>query len=139
MTDIGFYRPKQLVPLTTSYKQLHAVMRRTYPPTGRCEWCGSTGRKTQLAIGHEDGYTTNPADWFELCVQCHTFFDGRLNARPMRGEANGRAKLCKDDVKEIRSLYAGGGYSQPRLAERFGVTHVLIGKIVRRELWKEVV
>jgi ribosome-binding protein aMBF1 (putative translation factor) len=122
---------------STAYKQLHIWMNRTHPRIGRCEFCG-TERKTCYAIGAR-GYTRDRADWFELCYPCHTRLDGRQNARPQRGVANGRAKLCEDDVREIRALYAAGGWSQPQLARRFGVTHPLIGKIVRRELWKEVV
>jgi len=52
-----------------------------------------------------------------------------------RGEANGRAKLTEDNVREIRVRYALGNVSQTVLAREFGVTQGLIGHVVRRRNW----
>lgn len=46
-------------------------------------------------------------------------------------------KLTPEQVKEIRSL-AEGGETHFNLAVRFGVTPVTIGRIVRRQTWKDV-
>jgi len=55
-----------------------------------------------------------------------------------KGEANGSAILTRDDVIEIRELWATGEYLQRELAEMFGISEGAIGHIVRRETWKEV-
>jgi hypothetical protein len=59
-------------------------------------------------------------------------------AAPSKGEAHGRSKLTRDDVKRIRMLYATGEYLQAELGEMFGVTGATIGQVVRRETWKHV-
>ena len=57
--------------------------------------------------------------------------------RPCRGEANGRALLTADDVREIRRL--AGPRNQRELGRQFGTSATNIGRIVRRETWAEVV
>lgn len=44
----------------------------------------------------------------------------------------GRAALTADEEAEIRRIYAGGGISQSRLGELFGVGHTTIGRVVGR-------
>lgn len=53
------------------------------------------------------------------------------------GERNAKAKLTRQEVCEIRRLYVrqSSEFGTVALANRFGVSNVLIGKIVRRELW----
>lgn len=53
------------------------------------------------------------------------------------GERNGRAKVCEDDVKNIRALYESG-VSQIKLADMFGITQVAVSKIIRRVTWANV-
>lgn len=55
-----------------------------------------------------------------------------------QGTKNGRSKLTEDDVIRIRSLWATGRHSKQALGRQFNVTGVLIGKIVRRELWSHI-
>lgn len=55
-----------------------------------------------------------------------------------RGEQNGASKLRKNQVQEIRKLYAQGTNSQRALAKTFGVAQSIIGAIVRREIWQHV-
>jgi len=54
------------------------------------------------------------------------------------GTRNYNAKLDDEKIREIRRLYASGGYSQQNLAARYGVSQVCIGAIVRCETWKHV-
>lgn len=54
-----------------------------------------------------------------------------------KGERNGRAKLSREDVVEIRRLLAAG-LSQEKVAKRFGVWQTNIGRIARRETWPDV-
>ena len=63
--------------------------------------------------------------------------DRRLRKRTAVGEFNGASRLSEQDVREIRKLYKDG-YSQPKLAEKFKLSAGHIGRIVRREVWKQV-
>lgn len=61
---------------------------------------------------------------------------GRDPRRPQWGEKNGRAKLAKDDLPEIRRLRAEG-WSQQRIADKFGVGQTVISGILRGLYWRE--
>jgi hypothetical protein len=58
-------------------------------------------------------------------------------ARP-RGEAVTTAKLTEQQVRDIRERYASGGINQYQLADEYGVTQVLISRIIRRKVWRHV-
>lgn len=47
------------------------------------------------------------------------------------GQRNPAAKLSDNEVARIRLAYAQGGYTQAQLAERFGVAHQTVSKLVR--------
>src|SRR5262245_55405966 len=51
------------------------------------------------------------------------------------GERNPRARLTRDQVEEMRALYAAGGWSFKRLAARYGVTTMTAHRAVRRHSW----
>ncbi len=53
-----------------------------------------------------------------------------------RGERSGTAKLTQAQVNEIRQMFATGAYTKKALAERFPVSDVMVGKIVRGEWWR---
>jgi len=55
-----------------------------------------------------------------------------------KGEKHGMVKLTKEQVKEIRAIYAAGGISQLNLGKTFGVSERQIGRIVHKEGWKHV-
>jgi len=48
------------------------------------------------------------------------------------------SKLCADDVKLIREMYASGGFTQKQLADIFGIHHSAVSYIVREKRWKQV-
>jgi len=52
-----------------------------------------------------------------------------------RGENNPNHKLTWEDVKEIRTLYRTGKYSQRALANLFSISQRNINRIVRYFLW----
>ena len=54
--------------------------------------------------------------------------------RMVRGEAHHNAKLNDAKVEEILRLREEG-WTQQALGEKFGVSHVLIGMVVRGEIW----
>lgn len=58
--------------------------------------------------------------------------------RIARGSRSPMAKLTESDVRAIRSLYAAGGWTHRRLAERFGVSDGAIQHVVDRKNWKHV-
>jgi len=55
-----------------------------------------------------------------------------------RGTEHHAAKLTPDDVREMRRLYAEGGWSYSQLGKRFGVNTSAAYKIVKRLLWKHL-
>lgn len=54
------------------------------------------------------------------------------------GSKNGISKLNEKKVRRIRSIYRSTNFSQRKLARQFRVSHILIGKIIRKELWTHV-
>lgn len=83
----------------------------------------------------------NPA---HLCVgtrsknmaDCHARGRSRIPSTRMTGESNGSAKLTSDAVRIIREGLSAG-VTQQRLADRFGVSQALIGRINRGEIWND--
>lgn len=55
-----------------------------------------------------------------------------------KGEANGNARLTRQQVIEIRELAVAGEHTQRELGELFGVSNQAISAIVRRETWQHV-
>ena len=60
---------------------------------------------------------------------------GRHTALKLRGEAKGGAKLCDDDVREIRRRYGQGSTSYLKLAKVYGVSKTTIERIVQGKRW----
>jgi hypothetical protein len=79
----------------------------------------------------------NPAHLF-LGTLADNDLDRDKKGRLSWGERTNTAKLSIQDVKEIRSLYDTGNYSQSKLANIYGVQKAAIGKICRRENWKRI-
>jgi hypothetical protein len=48
------------------------------------------------------------------------------------GESNPAAKVTDQQAEEIKRLYAAGGISQQRLAERYGLEQTSVSYIIRR-------
>lgn len=55
----------------------------------------------------------------------------------LRGEQGPNSTLTKEQVKEIRRLYATGKYSQREIGEMFGVVQQNVSNVVRRQTWIE--
>lgn len=54
-----------------------------------------------------------------------------------RGERNGRARITWLIAREIRRLYAAGGISQQKLADKFGMGQPTVSQIIRNEIWRD--
>lgn len=78
----------------------------------------------------------NPAHLF-LGTNAENSADMVAKHRHAAGVRNGRAKLTEDDVREIRECIREGD-SQRHVAQRFGVSQVLVGLIARRKSWRNV-
>ncbi len=62
--------------------------------------------------------------------------DKDLQGRTARGGRNASAKLTEDDVRELRRDWSEGVWATKKeAAAYFGVTDVLIGKVLRGEVW----
>lgn len=70
----------------------------------------------------------------------HSWEVGDRRITVARGVDSGNAKLDDQKVKEIRNLHTVDPqtYSQRALAERYGVSHVAIGCILRGTTWTHV-
>lgn len=58
--------------------------------------------------------------------------------RIARGSKHGSSILCEKDVLEIRKLYLSGNYTQRELAKIFKISQPVIGKIIKRQLWRHI-
>lgn len=64
--------------------------------------------------------------------------DRKRDGTEMMGEVNPKAKVNPDAVRDIRRLYAAGGWTYERLGERYGLYHSTIGRIVRGIYWPDI-
>lgn len=55
----------------------------------------------------------------------------------LSGSDHPQARLNEEQVAEIRAAYATGDATQYELAADFDVSQVTVGRIVRREIWKD--
>lgn len=93
-------------------------------------------------VNHKNGNRAdNRVANLEFCTRSqnvtHSFRILGRKANSARGERNSNHKLTAAQVVEVRRLYEQG-LTQEALGLRYGVAESTIGKIVRRERWKEV-
>jgi len=97
-----------------------------------------------IHVNHKDGdKANNRVDNLEWCTATMNAWHAYhiLNIHPfhyVKGEQHYAAKLTKDQVLEIRRLYATGLYTQTKLAELFPVNIAAINHIVTRKRWKHI-
>lgn len=75
-----------------------------------------------------------------LCHDCHvekSRTDGSRTKNILRGERVGSSKLTEDNVCVIKRLLREG-YTQRKIAARFGVHRVTIGDIARGRTWSHI-
>lgn len=53
-----------------------------------------------------------------------------------KGETNPSAKLTSKIIQEIRETYDKGGVSQQSLGMKYGISQVMVSKIVRKANWR---
>jgi len=120
-------------------KKVHQLVALAFlgPPPGRI---GS--RRDEWQINHKNGIRTDArAENLEWCHPIdnmrHSYVTG-IRDGSSRGIKNGRARLTENDIREIRALYAAGGWTAKALGERFGVGHSTIWLITQGVTWSHV-
>ena len=76
----------------------------------------------------------NPAHLF-LGTDADNHRDMEEKGRIARGAKNGSAKLTREEVREIRKLYATGRHSQRTLARQFSISPAHLCDIVNKKRW----
>lgn len=76
----------------------------------------------------------NPYHLF-LGTNADNVADSARKGRRAKGEKNGSSKLTKEEVLDIRDLYATGEWTQQELADEFGVSNPAISYLLSRRTW----
>jgi len=99
----------------------------------------------QHQVNHKNGNKSDNRvenlEWVTASENIRHAFDilGReATIAPSKGEANGRAKVTRRDVKRIRKLYKNGDRTQRELAVMFGIGTSTVSNIIRRETWHHI-
>ena len=82
----------------------------------------------------DNSLCVNPDHLF-LGTKADNNADMAAKGRSASGERNGAHKLTEKNVKDIRERYAKGGVTHRLLAKDYNVSHVLIGYVIRQEIW----
>ena len=77
----------------------------------------------------------NPAHLF-LGTHADNMTDKVSKCRQSKGETHNTAKLTAAQVREIRFAYATRQMTQQALADKYGVSRSLVGKIVNHKIWR---
>ena len=107
----------------------------------RLAWELTYGRipKGKLVCNHCDNSSCcNPKQLF-LGTNADNMRDMKNKGRRKNintGENNGRSKLTSKQIVKIRKMYNSGKYLQREIGDKFNVTQVMIGYIVRKDNWK---
>lgn len=84
-------------------------------------------------VNHKDGNkANNRLDNLEWCTRSENMIHAYRQGLSASGESRTQAKLSFSDVCEIRSRYLTGE-TQQAIADQYGVSRQLVGKIVRGE------
>ena len=127
-------RVERRVPL--GYLQVRASLdgRRLYTGAHRLVWQHFNGDiPPGHEINHDNGLKDDNRPTNLVCCTAgenlrHAHGNGLID---QFGEKNPSSKLTNSDVAQIRLAYARGGYTQAELADRFGVKHQHVSRIVR--------
>jgi len=99
------------------------------------------GSASGLVVRHrcDRPLCVNPAH-LELGTHADNVRDKVERGRQPRGEANGVSKLTETDIRVIRSVCVkgNGDVGLSALARQFSVSRSVIGRVVRREMWRHV-
>ena len=93
----------------------------------------------KFVVNHKDGNKlNNHVSNLEYIASTANIFHARAHGLlSAKGEKNPHARLTEEQVVEIRNLYSEG-WTQVRLAERFGIDQTSVSRIVLRKSWAHV-
>ncbi len=83
-------------------------------------------------INHKDGNKLNNT---VSNLEIVTPSENLLHRHRVLGQKVHNQKLNKEKATEIRKIYKGGGISQKKLAEQFGVTTMTVCRIINNVQW----
>lgn len=87
----------------------------------------------------DNTWCVNPAHlWLGDQLANHTDKKEKGRTSHLCGEDSGMAKVTEAQVRLIRLMYAGGGWSHRRLGRLFGLSHTTIDHMLRRINWPHV-
>lgn len=98
-----------------------------------------------LSIEHKESwqYSSNPREFFYDLnnisfshVKCNRPINTNVPHYGSRGENCYYSKLSKNDVGEIRNLLESG-YTAVEISKKYNINKTAIGKIKRKETWKD--
>lgn len=93
-----------------------------------------------MEVNHKDGNKQNnsPNNLETVTRSENTTHAVRVLDKIIRPRATPGAKLTRQQVLEIRSLWDRRAMTQPELARRFSVSVVSIQGVIRRRTWKHI-
>ncbi len=77
-------------------------------------------------------------DHLFLGTHADNMADMAAKGRQAKGERQGQAKLTAEAVRSIRAEHAAGGVTLKSLGLKHGVCEQLVGRVVRRRIWRQV-
>ena len=94
-------------------------------------------RPEGYVVNHKDGDKNNsrPGNLEYVTRADNQYHALETGLSPTRGETHPLAKLSEVQIREIRARYTGAWGEQGRLGKEYGVSQMLIGQIVRGEIW----
>lgn len=122
--------------LPQGYLQVRATIdgKRLHTGAHRLVWQHFNG---DIPVGHEINHKNGLKDDNRPGnLTCGSAGDNIAHAHragliDQHGQKNPAAKLSDSEVAKIRLAYTQGGYTQAQLAEKFGVAHQTVSKLVR--------
>jgi hypothetical protein len=121
--------PREFQNTGATVKSVHRLVLEAFiglAPDG-CECCHNNGNASDNRLSNLrwDTKTSNSADAFR-------------HGTAIRGEKSKLCKLTELSVASMRNEYATGLFAQRQLSEKYGVSVMVVNRIVNRKKWKHV-
>lgn len=95
--------------------------------------------KKKKCINHKNGIKTdNRPSNLEWCTREENIQHSVEMGMHVRGERHADARLCKEDVLDIRQKYKTGEMTSKELSKKYGVCQRHVHNIIARNKWKHI-